>query len=154
MRFPFVVLVLSIKSGKAGLLSWTWCAHPPPPPPQWYHSVHCTCTMYKASACKTFVLKNPILKDKKLVTDLVPCQLGDFKLEVGRRQTAAEKNIIWLLILLGVLRAWSHCVTNMIVSFYRRFLLCASSGCKISSSVTIDNRIIVLNRTIELPYLL
>ena len=107
--------------------------------------------MYKASACKTFVLKNPILKDKKLVTDLVPCQLGDFKLEVGRRQTAAEKNITWLFILLGVLRAWSHCV---IVSFYRRFLLCASSGCKISSSATIDNRIIVLNGTIELPYLL
>ena len=48
--------------------------------------------MYKASACKKFVLKNPILKDKKLVTDLVPCQLGDFKFEVGRRrQTAAEK---------------------------------------------------------------
>ena len=50
------------------------------------------CTMYKASACKKFVLKTPILKDNKLVTDLVPCQLGDFKLEVGRcRQTAVEK---------------------------------------------------------------
>ena len=47
--------------------------------------------MYKESACKKFVLKNPILKDEKLVTDLVPCQLGDFKLEVRiRGQTAAE----------------------------------------------------------------
>ena len=111
--------------------------------------------MYKASACKKFVHKNPILKDKKLVTDLVPCRLGDFKLEVDRRrQTAAEKNIIWLLVLLGVLRARSHCVTNMIVSFYRRFLLCASSGCKSSSSATMDNFIIVLNRAIELPHLL
>ena len=57
--------------------------------------------MYKASACKTFVLKNPILKDKKLVTDLVPCQLGDFKLEVGRRQTAAEKKYNLVVYFVG-----------------------------------------------------
>ena len=70
MRFSFVVLVSSIKSGKAGLSSWTGRAHLTPVVP--FCPLHVQdVLMSLETACKKFVLKNPILKDIKVVADLV-----------------------------------------------------------------------------------
>ena len=88
--------------------------------------------MYKASACKKIVPKNPILKDKKLVTDLVPCQLGDFKLEVcRRRQTATEKRYNLVVSFAGCpARSVSLRDKHDRLIQYRRFLLCRLRAAK------------------------
>ena len=70
MRFSFVVLVSSIKSGKAGLSSWTGSAHLTPVVPFCPLHVH-DVLMSLETACKKIVLKHPILKDIKVVADLV-----------------------------------------------------------------------------------
>ena len=77
MQFSFVVLVSSIKSGKAGLSSWTGCAHLTPVVPFCPLYVH-DVLMSLETACKKFVLKNPILKDIKVVADLVSMSARGF----------------------------------------------------------------------------
>ena len=77
MQFSFVVLVLSIKSGKAGLSNWTGWAHLTlvvPFCPLHLHDV----LMRLETACKKIELKNPILKDIKVVADLVSMSARGF----------------------------------------------------------------------------
>ena len=77
MQFFFVVLLLSIKSGKAGLSSWTGCPHLTPVVPFCPLHVH-DVLMSLETACKKIELKNPILKDIKVVAYLVSMSARGF----------------------------------------------------------------------------
>ena len=77
MQFFFVALVSSIKSGNAGLSSWTGCAHLTPVVPFCPQHVH-DVLMSLEVACKKIELKNPTLKDIKVVADLVSMSARGF----------------------------------------------------------------------------